>query len=146
MSRIFIAVTKPRPIWPRTFSLGTRTFRKKSSRVSEPLMPILGSLGPCSTPKSRSTRNAVTPPLAPSAGSVTAKTVKRSAVPPLVIQILLPLRIQSPLASRSARVLMAAASEPAPGSVRAKAASISPEAILGRYFCFCSSVPSRTMP
>ena len=75
---------------------------------------------------------AVTPPRAPSAGSVTAKMEKMSAKPPLVIQILDPFRIQwSP--SRTARVRMRAASEPAWGSVRPKAAIFSPRASGFRY-------------
>ena len=34
-------------------------------------------------------------------------------------------------------------SEPAPGSVMARAHTVSPATIPGRYFCFCSSVPKR---
>ncbi len=41
-----------------------------------------------------------------------------------------------------ALVLIAATSEPSSGSDREKAARISPVAIFGRYFCFCSSVPN----
>ncbi len=41
---------------------------------------------------------------------------------------------------------MACASDPDPGSVRQKPAIISPVAHLGRYFCFCASVPNSTMP
>ncbi len=43
--------------------------------------------------------------------------------------------------SRTARVLSEARSEPVFGSVNTAVGSSSPEAILGRYFCFCSSVP-----
>ena len=41
---------------------------------------------------------------------------------------------------------MAAASEPALGSVSAKQLSRSPEAMAGKYFFFCSSLPKCTMP
>ena len=61
---------------------------------------------------------------------VLAKTVKKLAMPPLVIHSLLPLSTQSS-PSRTAVVLMIAASEPAPGSVRQKAAIISPVASFG---------------
>ncbi len=43
-------------------------------------------------------------------------------------------------------VLIAAASEPAPGSVRQNAAIISPVASLGSQRAFCSSVPNRSSP
>ena len=41
-----------------------------------------------------------------------------------------------------ADVLIAWTSEPSSGSDSEKAARISPVAIRGRYFCFCSSVPN----
>ena len=41
---------------------------------------------------------------------------------------------------------MEKASEPEPGSVRQKAAIISPVASFGRYFFFCSAVPKRSSP
>ena len=46
--------------------------------------------------------------------SVRAKTVKKSAMPPLVIQIFSPLSVQLPSSFGSARVRIEAASEPAP--------------------------------
>ena len=51
-------------------------------------------------------------PLAPLSGSVTAITVYQVDLPPLVIQHLVPLRIQSSPSAR-ARVRMLAASDPA---------------------------------
>ena len=69
-----------------------------------------------------------------------AATSTRSADPPLVMKVLEPLRIQSS-PSRTAVVLRLARSEPPPGSVMPMARMHSPEATLGRYFCFCSSVP-----
>ncbi|MNS32947.1 hypothetical protein D3C72_650460 [compost metagenome] len=140
-----MAVKKPRPTWPSTFSLGTRTFSKVTVVVPEAARPILCSLAPEMTPGPRSTTKAVTPPLAPRAGSVTAKTVITSAMSPLVIQIFSPFRIQS-LPSRTARVLMAAASEPAPVSVSAKQPMLSAVASLGRYLFLMKSEPSSTRP
>ena len=57
-------------------------------------------------------------PLAPFSGSVTAMTVYHSDLPPLVMKHFEPLSTQSS-PSRTARVFMAPASEPAPRSVSA---------------------------
>jgi len=64
-----------------------------------------------------------------------------------VHQVLAPVTRYSS-ACRTARVLMAAVSEPASGSVNAAAVSRSPPAIPGRKRCFCSSVPcaKRSVP
>jgi len=60
--------------------------------VDEPRMPSLFSLGPLLMPIARSTMKAVIFGLLPSwRAEVRAKTVKTSAKPPLVIQILEPL-------------------------------------------------------
>ena len=64
-------------------------------------------------------------PFLPLAGSVTAKTIARSAFSPEVMNCLVPFSTQW-LPSRRARVLIAEASEPACGSVRQKAPSCSP--------------------
>jgi hypothetical protein len=61
---------------------------------------------------------------------------------PLVTQALVPVRIQS-FPSRRARVVSAAASEPASGSDNAKAPSVSPRAMGGRKRARCSSEPCR---
>ena len=79
-------------------------------------------------------------PLRPASGSVTAKTIATSAVEPEVMNCLVPLTTQR-LPWRTARVLIAAASEPASGSVRQKQASIFPSAIGLRNRRFCSSEP-----
>ena len=60
---------------------------------------------------------------------------------PFVTHIFWPLISQSP-PSFLARVEMAWTSEPSPGSESENAARISPVAICGRYFSFCSSVPN----
>ena len=92
---------------------------------------------------SRVTMNAVMWPRPSS--EVFANTVKKSAIPPFVIQSFSPFRTQSS-PSRTAVVLMPAASEPAPGSVRQKAAIVSPLASFGRKRARWSSVPKRSSP
>ena len=62
------------------------------------------------------------------------------SVPELVMNALAPLMTHS-WPSRAARVLVAAASEPASGSVRPKPASARPATRSGRNRCFCSSLP-----
>ena len=64
----------------------------------------------------------------------------QSAIPPLVMNILVPL-MTKPSPSRCAVVLMAATSEPASGSVTAMAVSTSPVTIPGSQRAFCSSLP-----
>ena len=61
---------------------------------------------------------------------------------PLVSHIFWPLITQSS-PSLTALVLIAATSDPSPGSDIENAPRTSPVAILGRYFVFCSSVPCR---
>ena len=118
-----------------------------SSQVEEPRMPIFFSCLPTEKPGSvRSTMKAeISLDLRPFLSSlvpVMAKITNTLAKPALVIKILEPLRIQfSPFSSRTAVVCCPCASVPAPGSVRPKAPIHSPEQSLGRYFCFCSSVP-----
>lgn len=73
-------------------------------------------------------------------GSVRAKTMKTSASGALVMYRLAPLMTHSS-PSRCARVVSVDGSEPASGSVSAKDASTSPEAIRGSQCAFCSSVP-----
>ena len=83
-------------------------------------------------------------PLAPLPGSVMAATMTTSAWMPLVMKILEPLRIQ-PSPSLTALVRMPCTSEPAPGSVIARAPTASPVTIFGNQCCFCSSVPKWLM-
>ena len=73
--------------------------------------------------------------------SVCAHTTATSAMPPLVIHIFVPLRIQSS-PSRLAVVRMVAGSEPKSGSVSPKQPIASPAAIRGSHSCFCSSEPN----
>jgi hypothetical protein len=62
----------------------------------------------------------------------------------LVIQLFWPLITHSS-PSRTAVVRIAAGSEPASGSLSAKAGESSPEAQPGRKRCFCSSLPNSTI-
>ena len=64
------------------------------------------------------------------------------SVPAFVMKIFEPFTTHVPSRS-SARVRVAPASEPAPGSVSPKAASRLPEARSGSHSRFCSSVPKR---
>ena len=59
---------------------------------------------------------------------------------PLVMKILEPFSTHSS-PSRTALVRMPWTSEPAPGSVIARAPTASPLTIFGSHCCFCSSVP-----
>lgn len=79
-------------------------------------------------------------PFLPAALSVTAKTMDMSACLPVVMNCLTPLSTKwSP--SLSARVVMAAASEPVCGSVRQKQPSFSPRASGLSHSSFWASVP-----
>ena len=83
-------------------------------------------------------------PRAPAAGSVTAETTKKSENAPSLMKCFWPVSSQPP-PSRSARVLMPAASEPAPGSVMAIEQVRSPRTAGRSQRCFCASSPaSRT--
>jgi len=75
-------------------------------------MPSLRSFGPTEKPSSSLCTTNAEMPLAPLSGSVTAITVYQVECPPLEIQHLDPLRIQSSPSWR-ARVRIAAASLPA---------------------------------
>src|SRR4029453_4520274 len=104
-------------------------------------MPSFFSGAPKLTPGSDfSTTNAEMPRL-PASGSVTAKTVEYSDTPAFVIHRLTPLSPQwSP--SRTARVVIDAASLPASGSDRQYENIASPAATGVRYRCFSSAEPA----
>ncbi len=110
---------------PRTRSSGTKQPSNVSSRVSDACQPIFGSGGAAEKPSwPRSTMNIVMP-WWPASGSVLAATITKSAMPPLVMNILAPSMTQPPSA-RVARVRIDATSEPVPGSVTAIAATRRP--------------------
>ena len=60
----------------------------------------------------------------------------------MVTHIFCPLSSQAPSSPFFAVALMPCTSEPTSGSESEKAARISPVAIFGRKYCFCSSVPN----
>jgi hypothetical protein len=125
--RMFMATLKPPFLGPSRWSCGTSTSSRYTVQVELARMPILSSCAPTETPAmSRVTMNADRCARSPG-GPVFAKTVKKSAMPALVIQIFEPLRTK-PSAVSSAVVRTEAASEPAPSSVRQNAAIISPVA------------------
>ena len=78
-------------------------------------------------------------PFLPAALSVTANTTATSAFLPLVMNCFTPCNAYS-APMRSARVLIAPASEPTCGSVRQKQPSISPRASGLRKRSFCASL------
>src|SRR5690625_2289871 len=88
----------------------------------------------------------IKPRILPSSSPPTtlAQTTNTSAIGELVIQVLVPVSTYPP-STFLARVSMLPGSEPWLGSVSPKQPTHSPEASLGRYFFFCSSVPNSLM-
>src|SRR6476620_11413497 len=144
-SSVRSAVLKPVPGSPMMRSPGIRQFSKYNSVVGEPLMPSLRSFGPTVNPSSSLCTMNAEMPLAPLSGSLDAITVYQVDLPPLVIQALVPLRIQESPSSR-ARVRIAAASLPASRSESAYDAIASPEAMDGSTCFLRSSEPDRISP
>src|SRR6201996_7774793 len=126
-------------------SPGMRQFSKYSSVVGDPLMPSFFSLGPTVKPSSSLLTMNAEIPLAPLSGSVTAITVYQVDLPPLVIQHLAPLRIQSS-PSALALVRIDAASLPASRSLSAYDAMAPSVASVGSTCFFSSSEPRRISP
>ena len=135
--------TKPPPSLPTRLAAGTRTSSKNSSAVSCALMPTLSRLRPRSKPGMPRSTASSEKPCAPLSGSVRATTSTRSALMPLVMNVLDPLSTQSE-PSRRAVVRSPCRSEPAPGSLMAMAVIISPVTNGGSQRCFCSSVVRRS--
>ena len=75
-------------------------------------------------------------------GSVLTSTKTTPESRPLVTHIFWPLSSQSPSSAFFAVDLIPCTSEPTSGSESEKAARISPVAIFGRKWSFCSSVPN----
>ncbi len=141
-SRVRIASENPSPSAPIRFAVGTRTPSKASSAVGLPRMPILCSVRSTAKPgRSVSTMKHEIRACRSAPGSVTANTVTRSATDPWLMKRFVPvITYSSP--SATARVRMAAASEPASASVRAKAMSLRPVARSGNQRARCSSSPA----
>jgi hypothetical protein len=108
--------------------------------VSEARWPVFSSMRATLYPGvDVGTRNALMPRL-PASLEVTAKTTATSAVFPDVMNCFTPFSMYW-LPLRSARVVIAAASDPTPGSVSAKAPSIFPAANGRRNCSFCCALP-----
>ena len=140
-----IAMPKPAPTSPSTAPSGTKqssNVRSASLIASEPI--VVSTRVTLNPGVPRSTRNAVMPPRARFAGSVTAITSTTSARCAPLMYCLRPLRIQPP-SPRVARVRIAAASEPASGSVSANEAFRVPVARPRTYLRFCSALPDRAI-
>src|SRR3989475_8270788 len=129
-SRARSASLNPSPPSPSRFSTGTSQSVRCRATVGEPRIPIFRSSLPRANPGNvGSTRNAVTPFFRRPRSTV-AKSVMTDARLPLDTQSFTPFRMyRSP--RRTAFVEIEAASEPAPGSEREKAAVISPDARRG---------------
>src|SRR6266853_4057067 len=165
------AIFNPCPSSPRRFSAGTTQSFSKISTEGDDRCPILSSWRPTRNPANPgSTKNAEMP-LPPAAGSVFANTRSTPAALPFVTQVFVPFsKYTSPEGNSSAAKAEAggaanvgaeaptptcsltftrravacipAASEPAAGSVRQNAPSVSPVAMRRKYFFFCASVPN----
>ena len=84
-------------------------------------------------------------PFLPAAGSVTAMTMATPAMLPEVMNCLLPFSLHPP-STLVARVRMAAASDPASLSVRAKQPIMRPAIRSGRNRACCAGVPNVSRP
>src|ERR1700733_15639222 len=128
--KMAMATLNPLPSASSMLPAGILTSEKFTVVVEEARIPILSSCCPWLTPgHAASTTNAV---ILPAGDDVRANTVYRSAMPPLVIHIFSPFKVQEPSGFLTAWVRIDAASEPAPDSVRQNAAIISPLASFGR--------------
>ncbi len=108
-----------------------------TSEVSEARMPSLFSFLPARNPcMPRSSTKAEMLWWRGPAGSVTAKTTQTSPSRPWVVKVLAPLSTHPP-STRSARVRVPAASDPAPGSVRLQAPILVPDASGVSQRCLC---------
>ena len=121
-------------------SAGTNTSSSTIWQVSEVRWPSFFSIAATFQPSlSVGTRKQLMPRL-PAAGSLAAKTMAISAIEPEVMNCFTP-ESRQPLPSRRARVFRFEASDPACGSVSAKAPIASPRATFVSHFRFCSSLP-----
>ncbi len=112
-----MATLKPPLSEPKSAERGTRQSWKRSSRVSEARRPIFFSLRPRAKPGIPfSMRKQLIPRLA-LWGLVETKTTKRSAIPALLTQHLVPVMVKSSPAGLAA-VRMEPASLPEPASER----------------------------
>ena len=132
---------KPFPGFPRICPPLSSKSSKYTERVSEARQPIFFSGGPSRIPGVPASAIKTQIPRSSSPSMMRAVKVISPALPALVQNIFWPLMTYLSLCF-TARVAVAPASLPAPGSVSPNAPNISPLASLGRYFFFCSSVPN----
>src|SRR5512139_475615 len=136
----------PRPTSPTRYSYGTRTLSYVTACVGDPFKPIFFSAGPMIKPGvSVGTRINDSARLPPDR-SVRHSVTMTSAMLALVHHILVPLMIHSLLSCLAKVCTPPERSLPAPGSVKASAASLpDPLASGGRNLCFSSSEPNRAI-
>lgn len=139
--RVSIATRKPRSGSPRTSSAVTGT--PSNSRVPMGCGESMSRAWPVSPGRSAGTRKAVMP-REPAPGVVRAKTVAKSASGALEIQHFSPVSRQPPGVDSAAR-LRAPASDPAPGSLSANAATARPARTSGSQRSRRAGVPARTI-
>src|SRR3954452_19044803 len=143
-SRVARNCAKPRPRWPSRWSAGTLTSVNVSGWVSEMCQPSLSYAGSATNPDvPEGTTIVLTSAVPSSRVPVRAVTVTTEVIsdPELVMNCLEPL-ITHASSTSSARVRVAAASDPAPGSVRPNPASARPATRSGSHVAFCSSLPN----
>ncbi len=128
---VALKMLAPAPSGPSRPWAGTRQPSRCISPIGTVRSPILACVGGARYPGvSASTTNAEMPQR-PACGAVLAKTMAKSATGAKVTSCFTPVsRYASP--SRSARILSAKQSEPASGSVMAKAPMSSPRQTPGR--------------
>src|SRR5689334_16248021 len=139
-SSVAMATWKPRPSSCNSLSRATSAPSTTMSAVEEELSPSFSSSRVTRT-SAASRMNAETPRAPGVSGSVRAKRTKVPACEPFVIHCLAPV-MRQPSPSGTAAVRSAPASEPASGSVSAKAPISSPRASGGTKRARCSSVPN----
>ena len=124
---------------PTTQSSGTNTLSRKTSLNSA--SPVISRSGRTSMPgEDMSTRKYVIPSCRGEPGSVRAMQIAQSACLASEVQIFCPVSRQPPSA-RSARVVMPARSDPAPGSLKSWHQVSWWRRVRGRNRCCCSGVP-----
>ena len=129
MSSVCMASLKPPLTGPTRASLSTR--QSVNVSVASGCGAITWMCALLSRPGASALTMKALMPRAPASGSVLAKTTWKSAMPPLLIQVFWPFSVQ-PVGVGVARSAMAATSEPASGSLSAKAAIFLPLATAGR--------------
>jgi len=115
--------------------------------VCEARIPIFFSFLPMRSPLVPGPTTKLAWPRVPSSGSTAATTTWTSAIPPLVMKTFCPLMTQSPFL-RTARVFIEDTSEPASGSVTAKAPRAGFSTVpkqAGIQVAICSGVPWEKM-